>query len=884
MKKCDIKKGGIVFRLSLFFFILIVGSVSAFSVNISYPSNNTNYSQAISSLNYTISGSGSNSCWYSNSSGTWNSTAVTAGQNFSVSAVNGENNWGVYCSNVTAAPEGYYPNPQQSYYGTGVSLYSWHFTINGVNASTGDKIIVYNLSTGAVVGRFTVDDDEGIYGYMPVHGANGDVVNFSVIDVSTNFMYNLSINYTLSGVSMQFSSVEFDFGDVNCSSCVENSTSVTFNQDTLLPIPTIIYPVNQNYLVNVSELNYTFTEVNPNKCWYSNSSGTWNSSVVDCGTNFTDVVSKEGWNNWTLYMNDTFGNLNSTNITFFKDTTYPLISFGSGTENNATNFSRNWIYVNTSWTEENFVNITFTIYNDTNIINSTTYTAATYSINFTSLMDGNYSFEVNITDLLNNQNSTGLRETILDDTPPTADIIFPVDGATYNYNNISINYTVSDNLVGLSSCWYINDSEVTNYSITCNQIFTQNLSDGLYTYTIYVNDTLNNIGNHSHTFGISTTAPAIILDSPSNNNWSNNGTNSYFNFTATDLDELDTCELWANWTGTWHKNYTWSSPTNATMEFTIANLTEGSYIWNVWCNDSLGLGTFSAVNRTIGIDATYPQFSSYWDNTEALTESGIGLFNITVTNTNGTVWLEINNTNITATNLTTNTYNVSYNFTTNGTYFYKWHSWGNGALYNYNVSTTRSYTVNVAEEAEDGGEDTGGGGSGGGGGDSGLWLLTYPTLNSTQFNEGYNQELANRSRVGFKIGNETHYAGIIEINNISQTATINVSSDPQIKTLGIGEEWMVELDGNGYYDVLVKLNSIINNKANLNIKSISNESIQVEEENNENIAGADSEKDASENGESSRIWLWTIFVAVAMIVTIYVVWVLYKKRRRFYSR
>jgi hypothetical protein len=74
------------------------------------------------------------------------------------------------------------------------------------------------------------------------------------------------------------------------------------------------------------------------------------------------------------------------------------------------------------------------------------------------------------------------------------------------------------------------------------------------------------------------------------------------------------------------------------------------------------------------------------------------LFNVTLLNTNGTVLLEIDGNNITATNLTADVYNVSYDFTSAGTYTYRWHSWGNGTSNNYNVSTDRYYTVNASAD------------------------------------------------------------------------------------------------------------------------------------------------------------------------------------------
>jgi len=154
-------------------------------------------------------------------------------------------------------------------------------------------------------------------------------------------------------------------------------------------------------------LNYTS---NGASCWYSINNGATNSSIVTCGTNFTYVTSIEGSNTWILYSNDSAGNLNSTNVTFFKDSVVPLISFGAGTEDNNMNFSRNWVYINTTWTEINFKNITFSLYNDTGVANRTTYTTAVYFINFTNLIDNNYTYEVNITDTANNKNGTGQKD------------------------------------------------------------------------------------------------------------------------------------------------------------------------------------------------------------------------------------------------------------------------------------------------------------------------------------------------------------------------------------------------------------------------------------------------------------------------------------------
>jgi hypothetical protein len=46
-----------------------------------------------------------------------------------------------------------------------------------------------------------------------------------------------------------------------------------------------------------------------------------------------------------------------------------------------------------------------------------------------------------------------------------------------------------------------------------------------------------------------------------------------------------------------------------------------------------------------------PSFSNLFSNNASFYDSGVGIFNVTVSDTNGTVWLEVNNTNVSATDL-----------------------------------------------------------------------------------------------------------------------------------------------------------------------------------------------------------------------------------------
>jgi len=173
---------------------------------------------------------------------------------------------------------------------------------------------------------------------------------------------------------------------------------------------------------------------------------------------------------------------------------------------------------------------------------------------------------------------------------PFVKIIKPENYETFSTNtSLPLNYTAYDNETSLHTCWFnvVNSTggiDVTNTTIPNCQNTTFNVTDD----------------------DVYTLAPAINLNYPDDGAWLNNGTNVYFNFTATDGNGLDTCELWANFSGTWHKNYTWISPTSGVMNYTTVNLSDGYYLWNVWCNDTVGNGAFAYKNRTVGIDTTYP--------------------------------------------------------------------------------------------------------------------------------------------------------------------------------------------------------------------------------------------------------------------------------------
>lgn len=249
------------------------------------------------------------------------------------------------------------------------------------------------------------------------------------------------------------------------------------------------------------------------------------------------------------------------------------------------------------------------IYNS-RIVNRTTFTTSTRRINWTSLADNDYHYNVYIIDRANNQNTTATRDIRLDDTPPSLTLVIPAEGQEFATNiSLALNFSVSDTGVGLGSCWFNIDNSA-NTTITNCANTTFNTSEGAHTLYVFANDTLNNLAQDSNSFTISLSAPAITLNYPSNNTYFASGNNIYLNYTATDSNGIGACEVWHDLNGTFAKNQTNTGVASGQMNFTIFNISvDNRYRWNVFCNDTIGQGRFSSNNFTFTVDTTLPQIT-----------------------------------------------------------------------------------------------------------------------------------------------------------------------------------------------------------------------------------------------------------------------------------
>jgi len=290
-----------------------------------------------------------NSTLYGNWSGGWyaNQTQSISGlinyTNFTKTISDGKYNWNCYACDILG--------------NCGFAGANRTFTVDTISPAIS---IVYpsnniNFSYKNISINYVVSDTNGVQACWYTNSS--EAVNYSIANCA-----NLTAQNWSEGMNNITIYANDSVGNIN-------SSSVSFRVDTVPPSINIIYPQVISYYVNVSSLNYTSSEAG--SCWCSNNSGVWNSTSVPAGTNFSNITSIEGANTWTVYCNDSVGNLNSTTITFFKDTTPLTINFTYPTPQNGTTTSNTSIIVNVSISKSNLQEVrynwngtNFTLYND----------------------------------------------------------------------------------------------------------------------------------------------------------------------------------------------------------------------------------------------------------------------------------------------------------------------------------------------------------------------------------------------------------------------------------------------------------------------------------------------------------------------------------------
>jgi hypothetical protein len=140
---------------------------------------------------------------------------------------------------------------------------------------------------------------------------------------------------------------------------------------------------------------------------------------------------------------------------------------------------------------------------------------------------------------------------------------------------------------------YLYNCENTTFNVFSNGTHTVKVTAGTLTDT--------------NSFSVSFDAPSITLTSPSNSSVMANGT-VLVSYVASEIPagDLESCELWGNFNGTYMKNQTNSTVlSGSTSQFTITSLKNGTYLWAISCLDKESHRSTTG-NWTFSVDTIPP--------------------------------------------------------------------------------------------------------------------------------------------------------------------------------------------------------------------------------------------------------------------------------------
>jgi len=464
------------------------------------------------------------------------------------------------------------------------------------------------VNTKLMQGPFTI--------YLYVDGnvvANGD------------YYLNYTTKFNQSQTGMHNFTLYFH-GNENYTSAYETHF-VNVLPDTQSPNVTIYSPVNQTYNTNIIELNYSVEDnIAIDSCWYSLNNQ--NFSLPNCQN--TTLILDNGFYHLIVYANDTSNNIGYDEVYFTVayDIQPPLVYIESPL-NQTYNTSYIWINI----TANDNVGID-RIWYRINYGENVTYTNPIFQY----FDNGNYILEAWANDTSNNIGYAYVYfnvNTTLDTIPPS--ILFvpptPENNSIVNKDWIYVNASVSDN-VEVDSClleWNGSNESMIKEGFGSNVICYINvsgLSDGLYSYKVYANDTSNNWNvSEIRYVTVNTTPPnfppVVNLISPLNNTIFHNQQNVNFSYIATDDNDLSfLCTIFLDSIA----NQSQITQNNTITNFTINGIAKGIHSWHVECIDSSNL---------TGISETW-LFTIALHDVEIVANYTNSINGIRITMTNGT--------------------------------------------------------------------------------------------------------------------------------------------------------------------------------------------------------------------------------------------------------
>jgi len=424
--------------------------------------------------------------------------------------------------------------------------------------------------------------------------------------------------------------------------------------------------------------------------------------------------------------------------------------------------------------------------------------------------------------------------------------LFFNENTTTNYDkegSFAINWTPVTNAESYTIFIYTDDSlyiaEVNN---SASGYSFSNSIEANYTFTIQAENSTGAteyINSTNLSMIVDTTNPAIAYGGSVEVEAANLSQDYiYVNVTASDTYKDTLSFSLYNTTGLVNQTNFTDSYATLTINWTVSG--DGTYYYNVTANDS-ATNSNSTTTRIIILDTTNPSVSSF----SCTPSSGVQGFSISCSCSGTDATSSVETTSYTASPSTTAV--GSFTETCTVTDYA-----GNS------VSDTTSYTVSSGSSGSSSGN---------------TWGQTFiPSGN--QFQNGYTQKLKVNERVRLSINNETHYVGVEGVSE--NFVDLIIESDPIELTLGVGEDEKVDVEGDGFYDLYIYINSLSSEEVDIILLSISEEIPEGES----GLGGIDGEDGEELEKERNLSWLWIVLGVIGMLVVAYLIYSFIRKLKK----
>jgi len=472
----------------------------------------------------------------------------------------------------------------------------------------------------------------------------------------------------------------------------------------------------------------------------------------------------------------------------------------------------------------------------------------------------------------------------LDNQAPNISLISPQNNTSNSSTTQTFKCNASD-AVGLKNItlkiWDSLGNIYYNYTNLTSGMFSEitfntTLNDGNYKWNCLAYDYNNNFAYASSNFSLYNGNISVSLNSPLNNYFTNqNQTNFACLSQTTNIFKLTnvTFMLWNSSSLVNSSNLSISGTSNLTTfqyNFTL----ERNYTWNCLAYNNASQSAFASSNYSITYDITKPNINlispansaAYSSDSQQITFQ-YNVSDIAIANCS----LLINNS-VSSTNTSITNFSAVQTFTQTFTpYSYSWQINCTDAAGNQENSSSRSFTITAPQIITIS--------SSSGGGTTPSYDTYIPT--SKQALQGYTKELEKDDIIKFNISKngkeEEHTLTIKTIS--SNSVNLAIQSSLIEATLSIGEEKKFNLTSSEFYDVVIKLNSINNQKANLTLKVISEQITapinQTKKEPGEITTQEDKkEKPKIEIGNIKNI----IIITLGTVILIIVIFILFYKK------